>query len=80
MGAEVIGNQALGARIRQMRLDQGLMLAVLARRADISVLYPPETERGWRLPSLDVLARLASGLDRSVVDLIKHVAPFGRDA
>jgi transcriptional regulator with XRE-family HTH domain len=72
------GNAALGARLRELRLAQGLKLAALADRSGVSLAYVSEEERGRKLPSLEVLDRLAGALGLSVLDALDGVAPYDR--
>jgi XRE family transcriptional regulator, aerobic/anaerobic benzoate catabolism transcriptional regulator len=51
-----------GERLRLARLDSGLSLAELARRAGLSRRYATETEAGRANPSLLKLAQLAGAL------------------
>ena len=53
----------VGDRIRQARIDQALSLTELARRAQISVSYLSEIERGRKEPSARTLTRLYRELD-----------------
>jgi transcriptional regulator with XRE-family HTH domain len=71
------GNENLGRRLRQLRQDRDLKLLVLAKRSGVSVPYLSDIERGAKLPSLDVLARIAKALDIKVVDVLKGVKPYG---
>ena len=70
------GDPNLGARIRTLRHTQGHALKVVAKRADISIPYLSEVERGRRLPSLDVLARITTALDTTIPELLTGLAPY----
>jgi XRE family transcriptional regulator, regulator of sulfur utilization len=74
------GNEALGRRLRSLRSDRGLKLRAVAATAGISLQYLSEVERGLKLPSLDVLDRLARALDASVIDVLRGVPPYDADA
>lgn len=56
----------IGARLRLLRKEQRLTLAILAQRAELSVSYLSAVEKGVNLPSLPVLARLTEALNASI--------------
>jgi len=62
---------AMGERIRQLRLDEGISLRELARRADISPSFLSLIENGSHYPSGTVLERIAAELKATAVDLQK---------
>jgi transcriptional regulator with XRE-family HTH domain len=66
----------LGARVRELRVDRGLTLAVLAARAGISVSYLNDIEHDRTVPTLGRLRNLASCLELSVRDLFRGVTPY----
>lgn len=66
----------LGARVRELRVDRGLTLAVLAARAGISVSYLNDIEHDRTVPTLGRLRDVASGLELSVRDLFRGVTPY----
>jgi transcriptional regulator with XRE-family HTH domain len=72
------GDPQLGARLRELRLAKGVGLKVIANRADISLPYLSEVERGLKLPSLEVLARVASALDSDVVAVLRGLPPYDK--
>ena len=53
----------LGARIREIRGEQGITLAELSARAQVSVAMLSHLERGQAAPSLKTLDRLRLALD-----------------
>ena len=73
----VAGRVLLGAALRRRRLDAGLTLAEVAERADLSLSYLSEAERGRKLMSLDALDAWAVALDVTVVEVLSSVYPFG---
>ena len=73
---EGTGDVRLGARLRDLRLEQGVALKVIAKRAEISLAYLSEVERGRKLPAIDVLARIADALNTSVVELLRGIRPY----
>ena len=75
-GVQGTGDPRLGARLRDLRLKSGVALKVIAKRADISIAYLSEVERGRKLPAIDVLARIADALDTSVVEILKGLGPY----
>lgn len=56
------GDDALGRRIRDRRLQQGLTLVALAERAGLSQPFLSQLERGLAQPSMASLHRLARSL------------------
>lgn len=76
--ATLSGNAALGARLRQLRKEKGLKLVALANKSGVSLAYVSEVERGRKLPSLEVLDRLAGALGLSVLDVLHGVEPYDR--
>ena len=72
------GNASLGARLRELRQEKGLKLAALANQSGVSLAYVSEVERGRKLPSLEVLDRLAGALGLSVLEVLDGVAPYDR--
>ena len=61
--------KALGKRIRTLRLDRNLTQEQLAEQAGVSLKHLGELERGRGNPTLELLDRLASGLDISMTEL-----------
>ena len=72
------GNAALGARLRELRKKKGLKLVALANKSGVSLAYVSEVERGRKLPSLEVLDRLAGALGLSILDVLDGVEPYDR--
>lgn len=54
--------KAFGARVREVRLDQGLTQERLAEAAGMHPTFISNVERGYRVPSIATLVRLAEGL------------------
>ena len=63
-----LGKQ-LGHRIYEFRKQDGLTQAALAEKAKISNEFMSAVERGAKLPSLEVLERIATGLKVEIKDL-----------
>ena len=54
---------AFGLRVRQRRLDSDLTQERLAELADLHPTYISNVERGYRVPTLPTVIRLARALD-----------------
>ncbi|MGH3950027.1 MAG: helix-turn-helix domain-containing protein [Pseudonocardiaceae bacterium] len=71
MANETSTGVALGARIREYRLEKGLNQAALAEGARLSKTYISELESGaGRRPSGEVLLRIADALGVTIADLL----------
>lgn len=68
--AGAAGNDALGQRIRHLRLERGLVAADLASRAGVSPSFLSQIERGVASPSLRVLQALANELETGLDALV----------
>lgn len=66
--------EALGARVRGLRLARGLTLVRLADSAGLSHPFLSQIERGRARPSMASLERIALALGSSVVELLAPVA------
>ena len=53
----------LGQRIREQRRKKGWTMDKLAEKADLSVNYVGDLERGVKTPSLDTFIRIVEALD-----------------
>ena len=60
----------LGDGIRRQRKRAGLTQEKLAERIDINPVYMGQIERGYRVPTVDVLLRLARALKVSLCELV----------
>lgn len=60
---------ALGARLRELRLERGLSQEELAHIADLDRTYVSGVERGQRNIGLDNIHKLAAALGVPVSDL-----------
>lgn len=63
--------QKLGARVRSIRQRKDWSLEQLAERAGMHVTYLSSVERGYRNPTLNVMAALAQALEVSLSTLVK---------
>ena len=61
----------LGKNIKFLRTRKGLTQAVLAEKANISIIFISSIERGSKYPQPDILARIAKVLDVEVFELFK---------
>ena len=61
----------LGKNIKFLRSRSGFTQAVLAEKADISIIFLSCVERGTKYPKPDVLARIAKALGVEVFELFK---------
>ena len=61
----------LGKNIKFMRSQKDLTQAVLAEKADISIIFLSSIERGSKFPHPDSLARIAKALEVEVFELFK---------
>src|SRR5689334_2663624 len=66
--------EMMGRAIRRERQDRRLTLKEIADKANLSVVYVGEVERGQKYPSAVVLEKLAEALDLGVADLLEMVA------
>jgi len=61
----------LGKNIKLLRSRKGLTQAVLAEKADISIIFLSSIERGTKYPKADTLARIAKVLEVEAFELFK---------
>jgi len=59
----------LGSNVKFLRLRKGFTQAVLAEKADISVIFLSSIERGTKYPKAETVARLAKVLGVEVFEL-----------
>jgi transcriptional regulator with XRE-family HTH domain len=62
----------LGKGIRFYRQQRQLSQAALAEKADISITFLSNIERGVKYPTSDTLSALANGLEVEVFELFRH--------
>ena len=72
----------LGKNIKFLRFRREFSQADLAEKAEISIIFLSNIERGVKFPMPDVLARIAEALDVEVYELFKTspVPEDGREA
>jgi len=63
----------LGGGIRQYRHLAGLTPEKLAQRVDINPVYLGQIERGYKIPTVDVLPRIAKALDVRLRDIVRDL-------
>ena len=67
----------LGKNIKFLRSQKGLTQAVLAEKADISIIFLSSVERGTKYPKADTVARIAQELGVEAFELFKgDLVPF----
>ena len=64
--------ESIGQRLREKRKQYGLTQSEMAKRADITRVALGNYERGIRIPTIDVFARIAGALDMSIDDLLGY--------
>jgi transcriptional regulator with XRE-family HTH domain len=69
MRQPTVAGELFGQRVRQMRIARGLTQQVIAERADIPQTHLSDIERGFKLPNLLTVVRIAIALDCKVSDL-----------
>jgi len=70
MGGQEI-KTALGKNIKFLRFHRNYSQADLAERADISIMYLSNIERGLKFPKPAILSQIAEGLGVNVYELFK---------
>lgn len=63
----------LGSRLRALRQDRQLTQEELAERAEIHPTFLAKIEAGQRLPSLEVIRRLAGALGVPVASIVSTI-------
>jgi transcriptional regulator with XRE-family HTH domain len=61
----------LGKNIKSLRTQRNFTQAVLAEKANISIIFLSSIERGTKYPKPDILARIAKTLGVEVFELFK---------
>ena len=67
----VTAQQTVGSRVRALREAEGLSLRDLAERSGVSAPMLSQVERGETSPTLQVAARIASGLELRLSQLLR---------
>ena len=63
----------LGEGIRKHRKLAGLTQEKLAERIDINPVYMGQIERGYRVPTVDVLLRIVRALKVNLRDIVSEL-------
>jgi transcriptional regulator with XRE-family HTH domain len=71
---ERLWRHLLGHRLRALRRTRQETLEAVARRANLSMQYLSEVERGVKEPSSEVVAAIAAALETTLLDLTAGVA------
>lgn len=69
----------IGRRIKEARAKRGLTQEQVAERADITIVYLSELERGVKLPSLTVFVKIAEVLHVSTDSLLRDDLDTGKE-
>lgn len=64
--------KAIGERIKEYRLKRGFTQSDLAKQADITRIALGNYERGERIPTIDIFARIAISLNASIDELMGY--------
>lgn len=64
--------KAIGERIKEYRLKRGFTQADLAKQANITRIALGNYERGERIPTIDIFARIAMALNASIDELMGY--------
>jgi transcriptional regulator with XRE-family HTH domain len=72
--------QQFGNLIRRRRLEVGLGQEALADKAGIHRTHVSLLERGKRMPSLQVIKKLAAALETTMASLMEELERDDRDA
>lgn len=68
----------LALRIREARKAKGYTQEVLAEKADITVVFMGEIERGEKMPSIKVFIRLVNALGVSADYILRNEVDSGK--
>lgn len=63
---------AFGKRVRQIRLDKGMTQETLAEASGLHPTFISNLERGYRVPTLPTVLRVANGLGVSLSGLLRN--------
>jgi transcriptional regulator with XRE-family HTH domain len=72
--AEPLWRHLLGRRLRDLRRSRAETLETVAHRANLSLQYLSEVERGVKEPSSEVVAAIGAALETTLLDLTEAVA------
>ena len=80
MAAHMADKQTLGDLIKNRRVELDIKLRELARRLEVTPSYVSDIEYNRRVPSEDVLGRIATELQLNLDDLVALSGRIGSDA
>ena len=63
----------LGEGIRKYRRIEGLTQEKLAEKVDLNPVYMGQIERGYKIPTVDVLLRIAKALKVRLRDIVNEL-------
>ena len=63
-------NEAIGAKVKQLRMDKNLTLKQLSEASGLSIGFLSQFERGLSSIALDSLEKLAEIMEVSLFDLL----------
>ena len=69
----------VGKKIREARKRKGFTQQALAEATGIGEMYISEIERGVKMPSLNLFAKIVSALDISADYVLRDVMPAGKE-
>jgi DNA-binding XRE family transcriptional regulator len=69
--------EVFGKRVRELRLEKGMTQEQLAEASGLHPTFISNVERGYRVPTLTTLYRLARGLDVDACGLLDHSGSRG---
>ena len=69
----------VGKKIREARKRKGFTQQALAEATGIGEMYISEIERGVKMPSLNLFAKIVSALDISADYVLRDALPTGKD-
>lgn len=75
-----MADKTLGDLVRDRRAALDMRLRELARRLEVTPSYVSDIENDRRVPSEDVLGRIAVVLDLPLEQLLAHAGRLGNDA
>lgn len=68
-----------GKRIREARIEKGLTQQALAEKANISMMYLGEIERGMKMPSINSFIKIIEALDVSADYVLRDELTSGKE-
>jgi transcriptional regulator with XRE-family HTH domain len=71
---EELWRDVLGRQLRALRRSRHETLDAVASRANVSLPYLSEVERGIKEPSSEIVAAISAALETSLLDLTEAVA------